>query len=263
MDTIRSKIYLLHNELSQALFSASRAEDTSSTTVSLAKGLEVKQRDLMKSIANKENDLDKMMEQLEKAQKSIYTKERGFAQAKEDKRTLTADIEYKEQLLKRNKERYESTMGNLKTISSRSETMERSRKEMEHRVLSFEETIDKLTSNIREARFLTDEASRKFDEATYKIEKIDQVLDRSLVKADQAESNEEILEDKLKRVGNALTQKVAVKEKSGKREDHLKQELRHLQAQLQEAEHRAEMEEDEEKKLEALAKVLKKKKMKK
>lgn len=60
MDTIRSKIYALHSELSEALFKATRAEQTSSLSTEEAKQLEVKQRDLLKKIANKENDLDKV-----------------------------------------------------------------------------------------------------------------------------------------------------------------------------------------------------------
>lgn len=119
METIRSKIYLLHNELSQALFSASSAEEKSSKTTSLAKELEIKQRDLMKKIANKENDLDKMLEQLDKAHRSIHEKERGMAQAKEDKRTITADIEIKEQLLRSNREKFDATTANLANVSTR------------------------------------------------------------------------------------------------------------------------------------------------
>lgn len=259
METIRSKIYLLHNELSQALFSASSAEEKSSKTTSLAKELEIKQRDLMKKIANKENDLDKMLEQLDKAHRSIHEKERGMAQAKEDKRTITADIEIKEQLLRSNREKFDATTANLANVSTRSEALERGRKEVEHRVLSYEETIDKLQADIRAARYLTDEASRKFDEATYKIEKIEQVLERALARATKAEDNVDILEEKLRKTGNALTQKVALKEKSSKREEHLKHELRHLQALWKEAESRTEVEEDEVKKLEALEKMLKKK----
>ena len=53
MDTIRGKIYALHSELSEALFSSKKAEEDSEEKSGRAKELEVKQRELMKGIANK------------------------------------------------------------------------------------------------------------------------------------------------------------------------------------------------------------------
>ena len=53
MDTIRCKIYTLHQELSEALFSSKKAEEESEVTSSAAKELELTQRNLMKAIANK------------------------------------------------------------------------------------------------------------------------------------------------------------------------------------------------------------------
>ena len=119
MDTIRGKIYALHSELSEALFSATRAEEKSTSKSALAKELEVKQRDLMKAIANKENDLDKTMDALEKATKSIHEKEVLTVQAAEDKRTLTAEIEMKEQELRRYKDRLDGTAAAMTNITSR------------------------------------------------------------------------------------------------------------------------------------------------
>ncbi len=60
METIKRKIFLLHSELSDALFSASRAEEESQSKTKEAKDLEVRERDLMKAIASKENDLDQV-----------------------------------------------------------------------------------------------------------------------------------------------------------------------------------------------------------
>ena len=60
MNTIRTKIYALHAELSEALFSASKAQESSEKLTDAAKDLELKQRELMKKIGNKENDLDQV-----------------------------------------------------------------------------------------------------------------------------------------------------------------------------------------------------------
>ena len=60
MNTIRTKIYALHAELSEALFSASKAQEASEQMTDSAKELEIKQRELLKKIGNKENDLDQV-----------------------------------------------------------------------------------------------------------------------------------------------------------------------------------------------------------
>ena len=53
MDTIRGKIYALHSELSEALFSSKKAEEESEVNTQKAKELEVQLRTLHKNIANK------------------------------------------------------------------------------------------------------------------------------------------------------------------------------------------------------------------
>ena len=89
METIKKKIFGLHHELADALSMANKAQETSEANTTLAKELEVKQRDLMKAIANKENDYDKASEDLEKATKSIREKERLTEEAKVEARALT------------------------------------------------------------------------------------------------------------------------------------------------------------------------------
>ncbi len=53
METIKKKILLLHSDLSDALFSAGRAQEQSEAKTKEAKDLEVRERDLMKAIATK------------------------------------------------------------------------------------------------------------------------------------------------------------------------------------------------------------------
>lgn len=55
-------------------------------------------------------------------------------------------------------------------MNHRADGAERSRKEVEHRVNSTEDIIDKLVEKLREARNLTDEATKKTDEVLHKID---------------------------------------------------------------------------------------------
>lgn len=52
----------------------------------------------MKAIANKENDLDKMLDKLEKVEKTTREKTKLLDAAREDKILLTREIEFKEQV---------------------------------------------------------------------------------------------------------------------------------------------------------------------
>jgi hypothetical protein len=53
METIKKKILALHSDLAEAITSAASASDRSDELTTKAKELEIKQRDLMKTIANK------------------------------------------------------------------------------------------------------------------------------------------------------------------------------------------------------------------
>ena len=56
---------------------------------------------------------------------------------------------------------------------SRADAAERGRKEVEHRVMSAEDAIESLAAKLKEARHLTEEASRKHDETIYKLDRED------------------------------------------------------------------------------------------
>ena len=55
----------------------------------------------------------------------------------------------------------------------RADAAERGRKEVEHRVMSAEDAIESLAAKLKEARHLTEEASRKHDETIYKLDRED------------------------------------------------------------------------------------------
>lgn len=136
---------------------------------------------------------------------------------------------------------------------------ERSRKEVEHRVQSQEERIAKQECDIRDARYLTDEATRKHDEAKFKIEKLRQNLDKALTHAARAEDKVISLENELKKMSDLMARSVSAKEKSLKRQEHLKRQLKYTSELLKEAEHRADLEEEENEKWGQRADWLKKK----
>ena len=110
-------------------------------------------------------------------------------------------------------------------VTSRADTFERGRKEIEHRVMSYEDTIEATEAKIKEARYLTDEATRKYDEATYKMDTMSASLERASGRADRAEATVQELEAQLKSLSDRLTQKLAAKEKGVKREEGMRNQV--------------------------------------
>ena len=66
-----------------------------------------------------ENDLDKMVDDLERVQKLILEKDRLSQQAREDNRVLTGDISVREQDLRRVKEALEANAQQTQAVTAR------------------------------------------------------------------------------------------------------------------------------------------------
>merc|ERR1712179_249626 len=102
--------------------------------------------------------------------------------------------------------------------------------------MSADEAIDKLEQDLRNARFLRDETGQKTVEASYKCEKLSAALSRALDRAAKAEAAQAKLEERLMNTGTQLSDKIGNREKSSKRTDTCRNQMRKLMDQLQEAE---------------------------
>ena len=81
--------------------------------------MEVKQRDLMKAISKKENDLDKMQDALEKTEKKTKEKAHLLEAAREDKELLGRAISKAENKLVKVKEELERTSHNTTSVTGK------------------------------------------------------------------------------------------------------------------------------------------------
>ncbi len=81
--------------------------------------MELLQRDLMKSISKKENDLDKMQDQLEKAEKKTKEVLRGLEAAAEDRALLSRAISKTEEKLAKTKEDLERNTNATTSVTSK------------------------------------------------------------------------------------------------------------------------------------------------
>ena len=79
----------------------------------------MKQRDLMKAISKKENDLDKMQDALEKTEKKTKEKVHLLEAAREDKELLGRAISKAENKLVKVKEELERTSQNTTSVTGK------------------------------------------------------------------------------------------------------------------------------------------------
>ncbi|KAK3866272.1 hypothetical protein Pcinc_028179 [Petrolisthes cinctipes] len=150
------------------------------------------------------------------------------------------------------------------------------RKVLENRSLSDEERMDALENQLKEARFLAEEADRKYDEVARKLAMVEADLERAEERAETGESKLTVslsvvvwllarkcvmlendleraeeraeaaegkiveLEEELRVVGNNLKSLEVSEEKAAQREDNFEEQIKELSHRMREAEARAE-----------------------
>ncbi|XP_063993047.1 tropomyosin-2 isoform X19 [Diachasmimorpha longicaudata] len=114
------------------------------------------------------------------------------------------------------------------------------RKILENRSLADEERMDALENQLKEARFLAEEADKKYDEVARKLAMVEADLERAEERAEAGESKIVELEEELRVVGNNLKSLEVSEEKANQREEEYKNQIKTLTTRLKEAEARAE-----------------------
>ncbi len=109
----------IHHELVEALTSAATAEESSNESTGQARHLEIKQRDLMKAISAKENELDRATDKLDRTEKQIAEKMRLAAVAAEDKEGLTKAVAWKEHEVRRLQDAINANDASMTNVTSR------------------------------------------------------------------------------------------------------------------------------------------------
>nr|XP_018918180.1 PREDICTED: tropomyosin isoform X21 [Bemisia tabaci] len=153
---------------------------------------------------------------------------------------LNRRIQLLEEDLERSEERLATATAKLAEASQAADESERQRKILENRSLADEERMDALENQLKEARFLAEEADKKYDEVARKLAMVEADLERAELRADDGESKIVELEEELRVVGNNLKSLEVSEEKANQREEEYKQQIKNLTNRLKEAEARAE-----------------------
>nr|XP_018918067.1 PREDICTED: tropomyosin-2 isoform X7 [Bemisia tabaci] len=153
---------------------------------------------------------------------------------------LNRRIQLLEEDLERSEERLATATAKLAEASQAADESERQRKILENRSLADEERMDALENQLKEARFLAEEADKKYDEMSSKFNMVEAAMDRAIIQADNVEEKIVELEEELRVVGNNLKSLEVSEEKANQREEEYKQQIKNLTNRLKEAEARAE-----------------------
>ncbi|XP_057332429.1 tropomyosin Tod p 1.0102 isoform X6 [Microplitis mediator] len=153
---------------------------------------------------------------------------------------LNRRIQLLEEDLERSEERLATATAKLAEASQAADESERARKILENRSLADEERMDALENQLKEARFLAEEADKKYDEVARKLAMVEADLERAEERAEAGESKIVELEEELRVVGNNLKSLEVSEEKATQREENFEGQVKILDSQLKEAEARAE-----------------------
>ncbi|XP_014208128.1 tropomyosin isoform X1 [Copidosoma floridanum] len=193
----------------------------------LAFGCSIFSSDTMMKFSLIRNELQNIMgNQLKRAESEVAALNRRIQLLEED--------------LERSEERLATATAKLAEASQAADESERARKILENRSLADEERMDALENQLKEARFLAEEADKKYDEVARKLAMVEADLERAEERAEAGESKIVELEEELRVVGNNLKSLEVSEEKANQREEEYKNQIKTLTARLKEAEARAE-----------------------
>ncbi|XP_063383030.1 tropomyosin isoform X15 [Cydia fagiglandana] len=167
-------------------------------------------------------------------------KNTALKRAESEVAALNRRIQLLEEDLERSEERLATATAKLAEASQAADESERARKVLENKSLTDEERMDALENQLKEARFLAEEADKKYDEVARKLAMVEADLERAEERAEAGESKIVELEEELRVVGNNLKSLEVSEEKANQREEEYKNQIKTLTTRLKEAEARAE-----------------------
>ncbi|XP_076104499.1 uncharacterized protein LOC143073090 isoform X22 [Mytilus galloprovincialis] len=153
--------------------------------------------------------------------------------------SLTRKISMLEEDIMKSEERYTTAASKLEEASKAADESERGRKVLESRSVADDERIDALEQQLKEAKYIAEDADRKYDEAARKLAITEVDLERAEARLEAAEAKVLELEEELKVIGNNMKSLELSQEEASQREDSYEETIRDLTNRLKDAENRA------------------------
>lgn len=214
-------------------------EESTKASTEAATENEKKLRQLMKAVSKADNEVDVATNKLEATEKKIRVAEVNLKKSKDDLVVLKDLVIKREIDLRNTEEAADKKAAQLADVTKRSDASEKSRKELENRCNFLEERIDVVERDVMTAKKTTLDACEKYEETAEKVNRKEKALAKSEVRAKGATDQSSQMESKLNSLGLQMGAKENSREKVINRTEQLAKKVRQLQAQLKEAESRA------------------------
>ncbi|XP_076104486.1 uncharacterized protein LOC143073090 isoform X10 [Mytilus galloprovincialis] len=153
--------------------------------------------------------------------------------------SLTRKISMLEEDIMKSEERYTTAASKLEEASKAADESERNRKVLENLNCGNDERIDQLEKQLTEAKWIAEEADKKYEEAARKLIVAETELERTEEKYEHMRRQVKTLEDELHIATNNLRGLEIGEEKASQREDSYEETIRDLTNRLKDAENRA------------------------
>ncbi|XP_015591172.1 tropomyosin-2 [Cephus cinctus] len=239
MEAIKKKIAALKLEMDAANEKVEVNETKAKQENMRADKLYDEVRDLQKKLAQLERDYDITSTNLEQSTKDLEQCEKSYTKAEQDRTTLTRKVQEIEANLHKKEDLRLSAQQKLGRASELADDARRMCKVLEDRSRLDEERMEKLMSELKDARLIAEDADAKSDEIARKLQFVEEELEAAEERVKTSEAKIVEREDELFIVQNIVKSLEVSEEKANQRVEDFKVQLKSLKVKLKAAEKRA------------------------
>lgn len=193
---------------------------------------------LTRKIQSLETDLEVSKDSLTLTNSRLEDKETSFNNAESEVNNLNRRVNALEEDFEKSEERLVLAALKNAEASQAADDANRMKKVLDNRAIEQTERIDLLEGQLKEARFLAEEADRKYDEVAKKLAVVESDLERAEDRADTGETKIIDLEEELSYCGNTLKSLGNAEEHANAREVVHKDKIAFLQKKCKAADAR-------------------------
>ncbi|NP_001153343.1 tropomyosin 2 isoform X3 [Nasonia vitripennis] len=239
MEAIKKKIAALKMEMDAANEKVEANEVKAKQENTRADMIYDEVRDLEKKLVQMEKDYEICKSNLETSTAELERCEKAYTKAEQDRTSMTKRVQDIETQLSKKEELRLSATLKLARATELNDDARRMCKVLEERSRLDEERMEKLTSELKDARLLAEDADTKSDDIARKLQFVEEELEAAEERVKTSEAKIIEREDELFIVQNIVKSLVVSEEKANARVADMKDQLKELKKRLKEAEKRA------------------------
>ncbi|XP_011496236.1 PREDICTED: tropomyosin-2-like [Ceratosolen solmsi marchali] len=239
MEAIKKKIAALKMEMDAANEKVEANEVKAKQENLRADKIYDEVRDLEKKLVQMEKDYTDCKSSLETSTAELERCEKAYTKAEQDRTSMTKRVQEIETQLFKKEELRLSAQTKLGRATELNDDARRMCKVLEERSRLDEERMEKLTSELKDARLLAEDADTKSEDIAKKLQFVEEELEAAEERVKTSEAKIIEREDELFIVQNIVKSLVVSEEKANARVADMKDQLKELKKKLKEAEKRA------------------------